>query len=98
MLVDGEAAARTARASLLLYYLASTFNALSRLHPDCPPPLMSGLRPGKHVASPPPSLAGLGAGTTFASRTSACEGLLLEHEQVLASIEAAGDILGGAVD
>jgi hypothetical protein len=43
-------------------------------------------------------MSGLGTGTTFPSRTAACDWLLLEHEQVLASIEAAGDILGGAVD
>jgi DNA-binding SARP family transcriptional activator len=82
MLVDGEAGARTAQASLLLFYLAGTFNALTLLDPGDPPPIMSGL----------------GTGTTFRSREAACAWLLNEHEQVLASIEAAGDVLGDAVD
>jgi DNA-binding SARP family transcriptional activator len=82
MFVDGASSCRTALASLLLFYLASTYNALRVIDPHTTPPITGGL----------------GRGVTFDERVEACVWLLLEHEQVLEAIGAAGNILGAAVD
>jgi hypothetical protein len=79
---DGDPAGRTALASLLLFYLAGTYNALKTLDPGAEPPIT----------------AGLGRGTTFADRDEAGAWLRLERRQILDAIGAADTVFGGAAD